>query len=351
MSEQTQVAKAEPSMSERFTNKVIAEFSGSVGEIALTKFQMRLAQNYFMAVDSSLRLAEEKRIKKSEKYRDKLPVEWANVNMEQLARSVVAAARVGLDPMQSNHIHVMPFKDNALKKYNIVFIDGYRGIELKAKKYGLDIPDHVIVELVYSSDKFKSIKKDRNNEYESYDFEIVNDFDRGEVVGGFYYHAYNDHLEKNKLVVMTIKEILKRKPNYASPEFWGGEKDKWENGKKVGKEQVEGWFEKMCYKTVYRAAYKDITIDSQKIDNDYLNLKQMEASFAEAEIANEIEQNANGEIIDIKPEDVTDGDTAQEDPAVEPEGQKAEASHDQPPQKPEAGQENLPPTGTGGPGF
>jgi recombination protein RecT len=260
---QNQVAKAEPSMSERFTNKIVAEFSGSVGDIALTNFQRRLAQNYFMAVDVALRMAEEKRMKKSEKYRDQLAVTWANVNMEQLARNVVAAARIGLDPMQSNHVNVMPFKNNALGKYDIVFVDGYRGIELKAKKYGLDIPDHVIVELVYSNDKFKSIKKDRNNKYEAYDFEIVNDFDRGEIVGGFYYHVYNDRPEKNKLVVMPLKEILKRKPQYASAEFWGGEKDVWKDGKKVGKEHTDGWYEKMCYKTVYRAAYKDVTIDSQ----------------------------------------------------------------------------------------
>lgn len=344
-----QVVKAEPNMSERFTNKIVAEFSGSVGEIALTNFQRRLAQNYFMAIDVALRMAEEKRMKKSEKYRDPLPVIWANVNMEQLARNVVAAARIGLDPMQSNHINVMPFKNNALNKYDIVFIDGYRGIELKAKKYGLEIPDHVIVELVYSNDKFKSIKKDRNNSYETYEFEIVNDFDRGEIVGGFYYHAYNDAPEKNKLVVMTLKDILKRKPAYASPEFWGGEKDKWENDKKVGKENVEGWFEKMCYKTVYRAAYRDITIDSQKIDDDYMKLKHMEASFAEAEVANEIAQNANGDYIDIE---ATPGSEPEPEPEHQPEHEQPAASQaQQPPQQPEVHRDTFKATGTEGPGF
>lgn len=100
---------------------------------------------------------------------------------------------------------------------------------------------------------------------------------------------------------MTKKDIEKRKPDHASPEFWGGEKDKWENNKKVGTETVEGWYDKMAWKTIYRAAYGDITIDSQKIDDDYLRLKQMESDFAEAEVDEEIRENANGPIIDITP--------------------------------------------------
>lgn len=294
----TDIVQKDATMSERFMNKVMAEFTSGVGEIALTSFQKRLAQNYFIALDASLKLAEEKRAKKSEKYRDVLPVTWANVNMEGLARNVVSAARIGLDPAQKNHINMMPFKNGATNKYEIVFVEGYRGIELKSKKYGLNVPDHVVVELVYSTDKFKSYKKDRHNNIETYDFEITNDFDRGKIVGGFYYHIYENHPEKNKLVVMTLKDIEKRKPAYASPEFWGGEKDKWENGKKVGTEPVEGWYEKMVYKTVYRAAYSDITIDSQKIDDDYMKLRQMEMSLTELKVAQEIEENANSVTIE-----------------------------------------------------
>jgi recombination protein RecT len=297
MSENRELAKKDLPMSERFTNMVVAEFTGGVGEVALTNFQKRLAQNYFMAADATLKAAEAKRLAKK-KNQDPTPVTWQNVNMESLARNVVSCARVGLDPAQKNHVAMVPFKNTALNKYDIGFIDGYRGIELKAVKYGLDVPD-VIVELVYTNDKFKSIKKDKNNAYESYEFEIVDDFDRGTIKGGFYYHGYPNHPEKNKLVVMSLKEIEKRKPKYASVEFWGGDKDIWEDGKKVGKEHTDGWYEKMCYKTIYRAAYSDITIDSQKIDDDYLRLRQAENSFKEAEVQQEIDQNANSEIIDI----------------------------------------------------
>ncbi len=338
-----EVAKKDIPVSERFTNMVIAEFTSGVGEIALTSFQKRLAQNYFIGIDAALKLAEEKRLKKSEKYRDELPVTWSNVNMEQLARNVVAYARIGLDPMQKNHINMMPFKNNNLKKYDIVFIEGYRGIELKSTKYGLDVPDHVIVELVYSKDKFKSFKKDRNNQFESYEFEIVNDFDRGDIVGGFYYHFYGNSPEKNKLVVFTLKDIEKRKPPYASAEFWGGEKDKWENGKKVGKEEVEGWFDKMCYKTIYRAAYNDITIDSQKIDDDYLRLREMETTVQEAKVAQEIAENANGDVIDITAKVVSEDAPK----TVSQQQDNGPVSEQQPP----SGDTVFAPTGTEGPGF
>lgn len=313
-------AKRELTVSERFMNQVVKEFTSGVGDIALTDFQKRLAQNYFMAIDSTLKAAEEKRKKKNEKYRDPVPVVWQSVNMEELARDVVSYARVGLDPAQSNHIAMVPFKKNATGKYDIGFIKGYRGIELVAVKYGLDVPDNVTVELVYSNDTFKVVKKDRNNPYDAYEFEIVNAFDRGEIVGGFYYHQYLEHPEKNKLVVFTLKDILKRKPQYASVEFWGGEKEVWEGSKKTGKkEQVEGWYEKMCWKTIYRAAYNDITIDSQKVDDDYLRLKQMEQSFAESEVTEEISKNANTETIDIDAIVVEEGQSDETQPEPEPE--------------------------------
>lgn len=306
MSENKELAKVDLTMSERFLNKVTAEFSNGVGEIALTTFQKRLAQNYFISIDANLKLADEKRVKSNasksnDNYKNNLAMTWANVNMESLARNVVSAARVGFDPAQKNHINMIPYKNSTTQKYDIGFIEGYRGMELKATKYGLDVPDGVIVELVFSNDKFKSIKKDHRNKVENFEFEIVNDFDRGKIIGGFYYHFYNENPQKNKLVVLNLKDIEKRKPQYASVEFWGGEKDEWKNGKKTGKKEVvEGWYDKMCWKTIYRAAYGDITIDSQKIDNDYMRLNQLEQELKNAEVAEEIVTNANGETIDIE---------------------------------------------------
>lgn len=67
---------------------------------------------------------------------------------------------------------------------------------------------------------------------------------------------------------MTLKDILKRKPEKASGEFWGGKKTAWEKGQKVEVE-TEGWFEEMCLKTVKREVYsaKNMPRDPKKIDD------------------------------------------------------------------------------------
>ena len=304
MTEPKEVAPVR-TMRDGFLQLVSAEFCSSSKQDELNDFQKRLIVNYFNTIDLTLKDAEEKRIKsnvgKSEQYQNTLPYTWANVNTDTLKKNLVSAARIGYDPAQKNHINMLPFKKGS--KYEITFIEGYKGIELKAQKYGLDFPSGIVVEVVYSNDHFKSIKKDHRNKIENYEFEITSDFDRGEIIGGFYYKFFTDNPEKNKLVTLSMKDIEKRKPSKASPEFWGGEKDEWKNGKKTGKkEQVEGWKDEMCLKTIARAAYNSITIDSTKIDTDYVQLRQNEQEFRESEVINEIEENANTEEIDITPE-------------------------------------------------
>lgn len=278
--------KKQVTLSERFSNKVIREFTGNVGNVVLSDHHKRLIQNYFISTDQSLKMAEEKRLKRSENYRDPVPVTWENVNMESLAISVVACAKIGLDPSLPNHINIIPYKNNRTGKYDIGFIDGYRGKELKAKKYGYDVPDNIIVKLVYKNEKFIPIYKDKDNSIESYIHKPAEDpFNPGEIVGGYYYHSYTEFPEKNKLMFYSIIDILKRKPEYASTEFWGGEKAKYEKdektgkNKKVGTESVDGWFPEMCWKTIYRLAYGAITLDSAKIDENLMRLIENEKNF------------------------------------------------------------------------
>lgn len=289
--------------SEKFTGMVLREFQAISPGSELTQFQKRLCQNYFIKLDQVLKAAETKRMAKSEKYRDSLALKWQNVNLEKLALDVVSFSSVGLDPLQPNHLHLIPYKNNATNKYDFGFIIGYRGSELKAKKYGLDVPDEVIVELVYQNDKFKQIKKDINNPIESYIFEVVDDFNRGPLIGGFYYFSYKDE-KKNKIRVFTKADIEKRKPAYASADFWGGDKDKWEGGQKVGTEKIEGWYDEMAYKTLVRAAYNSITIDSAKIDEAYQHMLSADIDLKEVQVQQEILANANKTELSIQDAEV-----------------------------------------------
>ncbi len=293
--ENNQVAVQETeSPSVRFQHAIMREFGNNPMKLSLTGFQQKLIQNYFIKIDQTLKAAELKRMAKSEQYREALAYTWANVNMVKLSIDVVAYSSVGLDPMQKNHINIIPYKNSGSNKYDLNFMMGYSGIELKAKKYGLEIPDDIICEVVYSTDVFKPLKKDLNNSVEGYVFEITNSFDRGEIVGGFWYKVFHANPEKNKLKIFNKSDIEKRKPKYASVEFWGGEKDVYKNNQKTGeKETIEGWYYEMVEKTIKRNAWDSVVIDSEKIDdhlvqianNDYNN-KQIESDLEVAEKGN-----------------------------------------------------------------
>lgn len=307
-SNKQEVATVQNSASSRFSAMVFKELGATVGQpIEATERQKKLAQNYFVKLDMILK---ENAIKKPND-----GFAWENVNMNKLAMDVVAFTSIGLDPMQPNHINIIPYKNGKTGKFDITFIQGYEGLRLKAIKYGLDVPDSFVTELVYSNDNFIPRKKGFDNEVENYAFEITNPFDRGEVIGGFYYHAFSKNPAKNRLVIMSVKDIEKRKPKYASPEFWGGEKDKWEGGKKVGKETIEGWYDEMCLKTIKRACYSDITIDGQKIDDAYYKAMEASDNRVENQVQEEFENNANKEELKFEEAEEVPTEEAFSDPA------------------------------------
>ena len=143
--EETGIATRDLTHSERFTNMVIKEFSGSVGELALTSFQKKLIQNYFIKIDSTLKDNEQKRLAKKPEYQEAIPFTWEYVNMQKLTQDVVSYSSIGLDPCQKNHINLIPYGNTKIKKYDIGFIIGYVGLEIKAKKYGYLPPNDVII--------------------------------------------------------------------------------------------------------------------------------------------------------------------------------------------------------------
>ena len=306
-------------VSERFTNLVFREFGSNVaGGIQITDYQRTLVQGYFIMIDRALKNAEEERLRKNSNNKDHsydntLPVNWNTVNMTDLALDLVHFARMGLDMTQDNMLFPIPYKNNKKNKYDVTLMQGYNGIRYIAEKYAVEAPKAVTVEVVYSTDIFKPIKKSGKNSIESYEFEITNPFDRGTIVGGFAYIEFNEP-SRNELVIMSMKDIEKRKPKYASPNFWGGTVKVWENGKQVEKTEA-GWLDEMVRKTIIREAYsaKHLPRDPKKVDDNYQYTKMREARYAEIEAQQEIDENANVTVIDTTPTALPDMSTIDQD--------------------------------------
>ncbi|MBR2896831.1 MAG: recombinase RecT [Oscillospiraceae bacterium] len=290
--------------SEKFTNKVLKEFGGSVaGAMQVTDYQRTLIQGYFIVIDRALKAAEEERIRKNENnknhdYDNNLPINWNTVNLNDLALDLVHYARMGLDMTQDNMLFPIPYKNNKRNIYDITLMEGYNGIRYIAEKYAVEVPTAVTIEVVYSTDTFRPIKKGIDNRVENYEFEITNAFDRGTIVGGFAYLEFADPT-RNELIIMPMKDIEKRKPKYASANFWGGKQKVWENGKQVEVE-TEGWLDEMVRKTIIREAFsaKHLPRDPKKVDDSYQYMKMREARYAEIEAQAEIAANANTTFID-----------------------------------------------------
>lgn len=340
MSEQAQgannaVAKKEQSMSERFAAAVLKEFGSNVATLNdIPDYQRNLIQGYFVNCDRALQAAEQKRASSTyDVEKKKPPYEWKNVDMKALAIDLMHYSKVGLDMNQSNHLFPIPYLNRKKGTYDFTLMKGYNGIRYMAEKYAMDTPIAIITELVHENDVFKPVKKSASNPVESYDFEIPNPFDRGKVVGGFGYIAYKEQ-EKNTLILMSLADIMKRKPKNASAEFWGGKKTEWVDGKKT-EVDTDGWFEEMCLKTLKREVYgtKNITLDPMKIDETYMHIKQRELDFAELEAQEEIDANANSIDLEAEPVETPSPDpevTEAEFQDVEEESQAPESSENAP---------------------
>ncbi|MGM9563750.1 MAG: recombinase RecT [Faecousia sp.] len=286
-------------MSERFTNTVLKEFGGSVaGALQVTDYQRTLIQGYFIVIDRALKSAEEERLRKNaanknHDYDNLTPISWNTVNLNDLALDLVHYARMGLDMTQDNMLFPIPYKNNKRNNYDITLMEGYNGIRYIAEKYAVEVPTAVTIEVVYNTDTFRPIKKGKDNRVENYEFEITNPFNRGEIVGGFAYLEFSDPT-RNELIIMSMKDIMKRKPKYASANFWGGKQKVWENGKQAEIE-TEGWIDEMVRKTIIREAFsaKHLPRDPKKVDDSYQYMKLREARYAEIAAQEEIQANAN----------------------------------------------------------
>lgn len=263
---QKTVQKNEMSLSDRFTNKMIEIYSDVQKGFQLTDNEKQLIAGYYIKCDEALR---------------KQNIKWKEIDMNTLAMDLVNKARLGLDMQMPNHLFPIPFRSKKDGTVTLNLITGYEGEKHKRLKFSSIKPIDMKVELVYSNDKFIPQKTAQGD---TYILEIKNPFDRGEIVGGIGYIQYEDS-RKNILIIMSVKDILKRKPPYAKDEFW------------------EKWKEKMYTKTIMRELCTHIPLDADKV-REYNELckyeEAREIEIAKQEADNMIIDNANnGEIIDI----------------------------------------------------
>jgi len=274
-------AKKELSASERFTGMVMNEYKSIVGDtFKFTDKEKRLIGGYFIAIDQALAAAELKRNHE----KNSLVYSWQTINLPALAKDLAHYARIGLDMSSKNHLFPIPYRDTKNNRYTMTLIPGYDGIRYQALKYALMPPESITVECIYENDTFKVFKKDRNNPIESYEFAVNDPFKRGKLVGVFGYLEFAQE-SMNKLLVFTTADVMKRKPKYASAEFW------------------EGWTDAMYEKTMIRALCSDkyIPRDPAKIDESYAFVRAREEQFAEEAIEAEVLENGNGEELALPP--------------------------------------------------
>ena len=252
----------------KFALNMATEFQANDGK-PITAVQKHILQGYADSIS--------KTIANFKPSKDKQALKWENIDYTKLKRAVYVNAHLGLDMWQENMLSIVPFYNKETKMYELNLMRGYNGIKHLAETYSKDKIVNIVTELVYSNDKFRPIKKDAKNAIDSYEFEIVNMFDRGELIGGFGYIEYEDS-RKNKLIIMTKSDMDKRKPDYAAAEFWGGTKNKWENGKIVGTEEVAGWQPEMYLKTLIRYVcnQRHIPLDPEKIGDLFVEAETLE---------------------------------------------------------------------------
>jgi len=274
----TTVAKREPTQGEKFTSLVIREFGSTISDsLEMTPYQKHLAQHLFIKIDATLKDLEARRSS------ERQPIVWNNINLNKLAIDAVHRIDLGLDALIANHIHPIPYWNSKEGKYDLDLRIGYAGKDLYRRRMAVNEPQDIIYELVYSADRFIPIKRTLKNSVESYEFEVTQPFDRGDIVGGFGYIVYADS-HKNQLVIVTETDFQKSKAMAKTQDFWT-------------KNPVE-----MRYKTLVLRVTEKLQVDPRKVNESYLAVEAADDEAAEIEIEDEISENANKDIIDVDPE-------------------------------------------------
>ena len=264
------------SLAERFTNSVLKSYADVAKGVVVSEYQHKLIANYFVEIDKMLKAS-------------KQGYSWNQVRLNELSLTVAHLSKLRIDCSLPGSVSFIPFKnkDNTVTLVSCIGKNGYRFI---ATEYGLDKVKNLTVELVYETDEFSVLKKDANHKGDSYEFSIKSPFNRGKCVGGFGFLEFDDET-KNKLLVMSLQDIMKYKPSNADSTFWGGRN-----------------LNDMLEKTIAKKILKSVALDPDKVNGikgslEYMDAEELTGRSLEAkeEIS---ENNGTGEYIDIDYEDV-----------------------------------------------
>lgn len=231
----------------QFIDRVQRDICAAMGEqVKLSAEEIRLIQNLHARIELAIEEQESQRVKKG---KGGAPICWDNINIRDLSITAVQRVKLGLDASTKNHLSPTFRWIEGQKKYKCLLNIGFVGLDFIACKYSRNPIVDRRYELVHETDEFRVIKKSATNRVESYEFDIVQPFNRGSVVGGFAYYEFEDP-RQNFVHIVTQRDFDKAKSSSPSGElFWG--KEKWEL--------------EMQYKTLYRRGTDRVPIDSSKL--------------------------------------------------------------------------------------
>lgn len=232
-----------PTIQEKFVNR--AKEIGCKNE--------PLLNNFFMAIDTAIKNAEEDRLTKPDKQHDP-KIRWASINIDETIQSSIAYANIHIDAMAEDMISFIFYK-NKKGGYDITFVEGVSCMEILARRYGVNCPENVKAELVYSTDVFKIVKKDINNPKDDCIHEITSPFDRGVILGGYTISQFKNE-RFDQLREMSLKDINKRTKEY-TPFF-------------------KKWPAEMCIKTLKKNAWSKVVLNTVDLAEYYASKKDPE---------------------------------------------------------------------------
>ena len=279
------VTQNERPISVRFTEKIIAEFKGIMGEeVELSQEQRKLAKNLFTKMDSTFAEMEIKRNNST----NKLPITWQNMDLAKLALSAVHRIDIGLDAMVPGQVYPIPYKNNKTGKYDVDLRIGHKGMDYYIRKYALDPPLQIVYKLVRQTDIFKKIERGINSPIDTVHHEVVNPWKPGAVVGGYGMVIYADQ-RKNFVVMVTPADFEKSRSMAKTQDFWTKNPDE------------------MKLKTIMHRVLSKIAIDSSKTNVTLEQIMEEGDNFAVLEHQDRMVASANSEEL-LPPATVTEGE-------------------------------------------